>query len=109
MDIAIHKFKPYLANIGGEDARQRLDPGLLEAEDRVPKDVENGDGNGKPAQSSQAIGSVCSHLQNHKFLLPAEASMIVCKPGVRCKVWRWMVPFTSRQERSTAMVADLAS
>ena len=88
MNKAIHKLKPYFASIGCEDGHQRLDPGLFEAEDRVAENIEDGNGNGKPAQSSQAIGWVRSHIECHEFLLPGEASMIVCKPGVRCMVWR---------------------
>src|SRR5262249_58896426 len=85
---AIHKLKPYLADISSEHGDKRRDPRLLKAKDGMAENVEDGDGNGKAAQPAEAIGWVRNYFHRHRVLLAGEASRMVCRPGVRRSVSR---------------------
>src|SRR5579872_118547 len=105
VDVALHQFKPYLANVSGEDADEGLNPRLLKTKDGVAQNIEHGDGNSKSTQSTQTVRRGCFSVRGHAFLLADEASMMVCRPGLRFRVSRWIVPFPSRHARSTVRVA----
>src|SRR5262249_54415685 len=73
--------------------------------DSVTEDIEHRDGDGKSAQSSQAVWCVAFCVLCHEFLLGGEASRMVCRPGLNCSVSRGTVPWVSRHARSTVRFA----
>ena len=58
VERALDELQPDFHRVGGRQADERLEPGLLEAEPGVAQDVEHRDRGGETAQAAEAVGAV---------------------------------------------------